>query len=213
MEAAVQKTITTALCAALTIGGAAQAFAQDRPQPVPTRDVTVTYRMPEGAGEMRMSWLAAQHLMRMDMPDGMGWMVMSMQGDASRGFVAMAQQRMVMDLPAAQASQAREMMPSPTARFVREGTDRIANTACTIWRVQDQGEDGRACITADGVTLRAEQVGRRDARMEAVAVAYGPQDPARFQRPQGYQTFQLPPGVSEMMRGSALPPPGLPPRR
>lgn len=197
----------------MTLGGAAQALAQDRPLAVPTRDVAVTYRMPEGAGEMRMSWLASQHLMRMDMPDGMGWMVMSMQGDAARGFMVMAQQRMVMDLPAAQASEARGMMPSPGARFVREGTDRIANTPCTIWRVQDRGEAGRACITADGVTLRAEEAGRPNARMEATAVAYGAQDPSRFQRPQGYQTFQLPPGVSDMMRGTALPPPGLPPRR
>jgi len=212
-----QKIPPTALCATLAVavalGGAVPAFAQNHPQALPTRDVTVTYRVPQGGGEMRMSWLAAQQLMRMDMPGGMGWMVMSMQGDAARGFMVMAQQRMVMDLPAAQASEARGMMPSPSARFVREGTDRVANTPCTIWRVQDQGEAGRACITADGVTLRAEQVGRPDARMEAIAVVYGAQDATRFQRPQGYQTFQMPPGVSDMMRGTALPPPALPPRR
>lgn len=207
-----QRSIAAAACAALVFSGAAAAAAQERPQALPTRDVTVTYRVPEGGGEMRMSWLAAQQLMRMDMPGGMGWMVIGTEGGAARGFMVMPQQRMIMDIPAAQASEARGMMPSPSARFVREGTDRIVNTPCTIWRVEDQGEAGRACITADGVTLRAEQVGRPAARMEAIALTYGAQDPARFQRPQGFQAFQLPPGVSDMMRGMALPPPGLPTR-
>ncbi len=192
---------------------AAPALAQERPQALPTRDVTVTYRAPEGAGEVRMSWLAARNLMRMDMPGNQGWMVMPLQGGGS-GFIVMQAQRMVMDLPPAQAAEARRLTPGPNARFAREGTDRVANTPCTVWRVQDGQESGRVCLTADGVTLRAEDASRPGNRLEATAIAYGAQDPSRFQRPQGYQSFQMPPGMADMMqRGTALPPPGLPPRQ
>lgn len=192
---------------------AGPALAQDRPQAFPTRDVAVTYRAPDGAGEVRMSWLAARGLMRMDMPGGQGWMVLSPQGGGS-GFIVMQAQRMVMDLPPAQAAEARRMTPGPNARFTREGTDRVANTPCTVWRVQDGRESGRVCMTADGVTLRAEDANQPGNRLEATAIAYGPQEAARFQRPQGFQSFQMPPGMSDMMqRGTALPPPGLAPRQ
>jgi len=191
---------------------AAPALAQDRPPLFPTRDVAVTYRAPQAGGEMRMSWLAARGVMRMDMPDGQGWMVVS-PGREGGGFIVMPAQRMVMDLPEAQMAEARRLSPGPQARFLREGTDRIAGTPCTIWRVEEGRDTGRVCMTADGVALRAEQPGQPQSRMEATSVAYGPQDPARFERPRGYQSFQLPSGLpGGLPRGTALPPPGLPPR-
>lgn len=200
-----------AALAALLLAG--PALAQDRPQAVPTRDVTVTYQAPQGAGEVRMSWLASRGLMRMDMPGNQGWMVVGPE-NAGGGFVVMQAQRMIMDLPPAQAAEARRLTPGPNARFTREGTDRVANTPCTIWRVTEGSDSARVCLTADGVTLRAEAVNRPDSQMVATAVAYGPQDPARFQRPQGYQALQIPPGLSDrLQRGTALPPPGLAPRQ
>ena len=44
--------------------------------------------------------------------------------------------------------------------------------------------------------LRAEGAhqGRRGG-MEATQVSFGAQDPARFQRPQGYQTMRMPQGM------------------
>ncbi|MBB3896858.1 hypothetical protein GGQ83_000284 [Roseococcus suduntuyensis] len=191
---------------------ASPALAQDRPQAVPTRDVTVTYQAPQGAGEVRMSWLAARGLMRMDMPGNQGWMVVG--PEAGGGFVVMQAQRMIMDLPPSQEAEARRFAPGPNARFTREGTDRVANTPCTIWRVVEGNDSARVCLTADGVTLRAEAVNQPNSQIVATAIAYGTQDPARFQRPQGYQSFQLPPGMAERMpRGTALPPPGMPPRQ
>lgn len=199
------------------------ALAQDRPTIMPTRDVTVTYRVTgEGApAEMTMSWLTAQGLMRMDMPAGQGFMVVNPQ--AGSGFMAMAQMRMIMDLPAGAGGVNNFARASQSARFTREGSDRVANTPCTNWRIEDRGETGRACLTADGVTLRASSGGGQSGRgaMEATQVSYGTQDAGRFARPQGYQVMQMPggagapagaapaPGGTFPNRGTALPPPGV----
>lgn len=188
------------------------AMAQERPQLVPARDVAITYRAPQAGGDIRMSWLAAQGLMRLDLPGGQGWMVVAPQGEGA-AFLVLPDQRLVMELPPGQAAEARRLAPGPEARFTREGAERIVNTPCTVWRVQEGAQTGRVCLTADGLTLRAEQVNQPDTRMEAVAIAHGPQDPARFQRPAGFRTFQLPQGLPGMLpRGTALPPPGLMPR-
>jgi hypothetical protein len=202
---------------------AGPALAQDRPQITPTRDVAVTYRITgEGQtpGEMRMSWLAGRNLMRMDMPSGQGWIVVDMS--AGSAFMANDAQRMAIDMPASGVSG--RMTPNANARFTREGNARVANTDCVNWRVEEQGQAARICITSDGVMLRTESLGGQGASrgvMEATTVAFGPQDAARFQRPAGYQSLQLPPGMPQagpsgggMPRGTAIPPPGLtvPPR-
>jgi hypothetical protein len=199
----------------LLLAMAGPALAQERPAITPARDVAVTYRVTaEGQppGDMRMSWLAARRLMRMDMPGGPGWIVL----DAAAGtaFMAMEAQRMVMDMPA--TGIAARMAPRAEARFTREGPARIANTDCVNWRVEEQGQAARICLTADGVMLRSESLsgaGPDRGLLEATQVTYGPQDAARFQRPTGYQSLQLPPpaqiGAGGMPRGTALPPPGL----
>ncbi len=178
---------------------AGPALAQDRPPLFPTRDVTVTYRVTgEGAQPgmppMVISWLASQQLMRSDMP-GMGYMVMDQRGQ--RAFMVVEQARMIMDIPVQQAMQ--QAGPSPNATFRREGNATVAGHGCTIWSYQDGGNQGRACVTQEGVMLRAEGTSQgRSGGMEATQVAFGAQDPARFQRPQGYQTMQGMPGMPGM---------------
>lgn len=199
----------------IALGG--PAAAQDRPTLTPTRDVAVTYRVAaEGAppGEMRMSWLAARRLMRMDMPGGQGFIVLDM--GAGTAFMAMAAQRMILDMPASQI--AARMAPRAEARFTREGPARIADTNCVNWRVEDDGQAARICLTADGVMLRSEPLSRSatgpvPGLLEATQISFGPQEASRFQRPSGYQNLQLPPpaqiGAGGMPRGTAIPPPGL----
>lgn len=212
----------------------APAVAQERPPIMPTRDVSVTYRVgSEGQpGEMKMSWLTAQRLMRMDMPGGQGFIVVNAQ--AGTGFMVMPSMRMIMDMPPGSAEVTNMARASQNARFTREGGDRVANTACTIWRMEDRGDVARICVTGDGVVLRASSGsgpgggpgGGQGAgmpgrgAMEATLVEYGAQDAARFARPPGYQSMQMPgtaggappaaaPGGSFPNRGSALPPPGV----
>lgn len=191
----------TVLVAAALV--AQPALAQDRPPLFPTRDVAVTYRTLGEAAQLpaiTMSWLAAQQLMRSDMP-GMGYMIMDQRNQ--RAFMVVEQARMIMDIPTGQAMA--QAGPSPNATFRREGSATVAGHACTIWSYQDGGNQGRACVTAEGVMLRAEGTSQgRTGGMEATQVAFGPQDPARFQRPQGYQAMQGMPG----MPGAGQPPGG-----
>lgn len=187
-------TIAAALIATLPLA----AQAQDRPQIYPTRDVAVTYRVSgQGQGaELTMQWLAAQRLMRMNMPGGVGYMVADHQNQ--RGFMVMEAMRTIMDVPMQQAAGVQRDLQN--ANFTRGGTAKIAGTDCTIWRYQGQAQSGEACITADGVMLRAQGSAQgQQGQMEAVSVAYGAQDPTQFQRPQGYQTMQMPQGMPQGM--------------
>lgn len=184
------------LPAALLLALPAVAAAQDRPPLFPTRDVAVTYRITGGGAQpgmppMVMSWNAAGGLMRSEMP-GMGWMVADIRG--GRGFMVMEPMRAIMDIPPGQVGQM--LSHSDKASFRREGSATVAGLPCTIWAVQDGTTQGRSCITADGVVLRAEGTHQgQSGGMEAVQVSFGPQDPARFQRPQGYQAMQGMPGM------------------
>jgi hypothetical protein len=203
------------------------ALAQDRPLLQPTRDVTITYRVlgaggqpagapgatPGQATELRMSWLVAQNRMRVDPPGMPGYIVADRA--ARRAFMVMESQRMVMEMPQGQQLPNSFGEPSPTARITRGGTETVAGLSCTIWQIEDQGRSARACVTSDGVMLRTlgragPQEGNREGGLEAVTVNYGPQDPARFQPPAGYQTMQMPAGMPGGMPGG---PPGRPPGR
>lgn len=195
-----------ALLAVPLLLAAAPALAQERPRMLPTRDVAVTYRllgagMPAGAPQsMQIAWLAASGLMRSEMP-GMGWIVADQRN--GKAFMVMEQMRMVMEVP---PSQAQHYAPPPEATFRREGSATVAGHACTIWAYQDRQGQGRSCITAEGVMLRAEGTHQgQSGGIEATAVDFAAQNPARFQRPPGYQTMQMPAGM----------PPGMmqPPRR
>ena len=170
---------------------ATPAFAQDRPPLFPTRDVSVTYRVnggPQPGAEMTMSWLSTGQLMRVDLPGGVGFMVSDHQNQ--RGFMVMEQQRMIMDVPIAQA--AGHIQAMQNARFTRGSNDTVAGTPCTNWTYESQGRTGTGCITAEGVMLRAQSSQGQQGSLEAVCVAFGPQDPSRYQRPQGYQAMQMP---------------------
>jgi hypothetical protein len=177
---------------------ATPAVAQDRPPLTPTRDVAVTYRVtgsgaPQGVPPVVVAWNAAGGLMRSEMP-GMGWMVADLR--AGRAFMVMEPMRAIMDIPPGQVGQA--LSYSDKASFRREGTATVAGLTCTIWFVQDGSTQGRSCITAEGVMLRAEGTHQgQSGGMEAVQVSFGPQDPARFQRPQGYQSMQGMPGMPQ----------------
>lgn len=177
------------------------AQAQDKPPLFPTRDVAITYRFtgPQaqaGMPTMTMSWLANAQTMRMDM-GAMGYMVADHR--AQRGFMVMESARMIMDIPMEQAMQ--QHGPSANASFRRTGTDTVAGLPCTVWAFQDRGNSGTACVTNDGVMLRAQGNSQgQSGSMEATQVTFGAQDPARFQRPQGFQSMQMP-----GQGGSAMP--------
>jgi hypothetical protein len=192
---------TTLAAALIAAALPVAAQAQDRPQIFPSRDVAVTYRV-AGQGqqaELTMQWSAAARMMRMNMPGGVGYMVADHQNQ--RGFMVMEQMRTIMDVPMAQAAGMQRDFEN--ARFTRGGTEKIAGTDCTVWRYEGPSQSGEACITADGVMLRAQgQAQGQQGGMEAVRVTFGPQNPAQFQRPQGYQTMQMPQGMPGQRPGT-----------
>ncbi|MBW8270956.1 hypothetical protein [Caldovatus aquaticus] len=201
-----------ALALALAGGAAAAgaAPAQDSaPSPplLPARDVAVTYRLtgPGGAGthSLRIAWLTAEGRVRLDLPAELGG-VMLLDRRAQRAFLVMDQHRLVVELPSGGEFPRLGELP-PGARLTREGRDRVAGLPCTVWRYQDHGRSGRACITEDGVLLRASGPGAAggagdDGALEAVAVAYGPQDPASFRPPPGYRAMRAAPGTGPATR-------------
>ena len=170
------------------------ALAQEAPRLFPSRDVAVTYRV-SGAGPMQevtMAWAAAARLMRIELP-GMGYTIADFAGQ--KGFMVMQMpQPMVMDIPMAQA--AAHMRALETARFTRLGADRVAGIACTNWRHESSQGSGTGCFTDDGVLLRSQGAAQgMQGGLEALNVTYGAQDVARFQRPAGAPSMQMPGGV------------------
>lgn len=171
-----------AVLAGMLLAGAAA--AQDRPLTVPTRDVDVTYRMGAGASmEQRTRWQASLQRMRVDAPTPGVYMIvdyasrrMSMVSDADRG---------VLELDAKAGPLPGQMPGGAGGGFTRGGRAQIAGLACTEWQTLDsQGAATTACITDDGVLLRARQGGQVLA--EAARVTYGPLDPGAFRVPDGY---------------------------
>lgn len=171
------------------------ARAQERPIVVPTRDVDITYHAQDI--EQRMRWLAAGHRLRID-PPGAG-MFMVVDYDTHRMAMVRPSDRKAVEMAAPLG------MPGaaqPGGNYVRAGTDTVAGLPCTDWRTHDNGGgDATVCFTADGVMLRARVAGKTI--VEATSVAYGPQNPADFAVPPGFQVLTPP----------DPPPPATPPSR
>ena len=75
----------------------------------------------------------------------------------------------------------------------RVPTDTVAGRPCTEWQTGDvTGAPTLACITDDGVLLRASAAGR--VLVEALHLSYATPDPAVFRIPEDYRKI-APPAV------------------
>lgn len=198
------------LAAALTILAlAAPAAAQDPPR-IPTRDYAATYAMTGFSSEapktMQMSFNAALKRQRVDMAEDGKNMSMIMDLGGQRVWMIEHTHRVAMELTpgAGPGGELPLSQIEKDATLTRTGADRVAGLACTVYRVAHRGETtGTACITADGIMLRAEfEAGSTHGRVEATSVSLAAQPQERFEVPAGYQTMQMPGGM-----------PGQPPRR
>ena len=164
------------------------------PATLPTRDVAVTYRaLGDGAPSdtFRMAWAVAEGKQRVDPPGGIGWMLVDRK--AGTAVMVMDQQRALLPLPP-QAVQALTQSVPEGVRFERRGTATVAGQRCTEWAASGPQGQGVACLTEDGVTLRATGQAPNGGQggIEATEVRYGAQDPARFRVPEGYQSMNAP---------------------
>jgi hypothetical protein len=165
-----------AVIAAVLAAASANAEAPARPLLHPSRDVDVTYRMVHGDTVLteRMRWQAATLRQRVDPPTDGLFIVIDYR--AGQMHTVRLSDRLVVNMSAPASSD---------GAYVRQGEDHVAGLACTDWEAT--ASDGRstvACITTDGVTLRAISGGQT--LLSAISVDYAPQDSAVFALPDGF---------------------------
>jgi hypothetical protein len=154
----------------------ASAGAPSQPLAHPSRDVDVTYRMVRGDSVLteRMRWQAATQRQRVDPPSDGLFIVIDYR--AGRMHTVRLSDRLVLDMAAPAMGD---------GAYVRQGDDQVAGLPCTEWEATaTDGKRTVACITADGVLLRARAGDRT--LLSAVSVDYAPQDPALFAMPDGF---------------------------
>ena len=172
------------------------AAAQQQPLAMPSRDVAVRFKVQDTPPTMdRVAWLVAEGLVRTEgraLTQRVTHLIDTRSGqvtvllDSERSFHALGRVASVM--------MQEHSFVRPGTRLTREGADRVAGLACTVWRVDRQGSSPddvrRACITEDGVPLRLVEGTGSDAETlyEAADVTYGPLDPAQFRVPPGYRS-------------------------
>ncbi|WP_305123546.1 hypothetical protein [Roseomonas sp. GC11] len=173
------------------------ARAERSPVPLrPSRDVAVVYRVQSGRQPPQTvpaAWLAAAQRVRLEPPGLPGWVLADL--GAGQAQMVVDATRMVVPLPGKGPLPLSDELP-PGTRMIRAGSDSVAGLRCEVWTVTQRQGEGSLCVTPDGLVLRAS--GRHpggEGSLEALQVTYGPQDPARFQVPPGYQAVALPQGL------------------
>lgn len=186
---------TLALMAATA---ASPARAQEHPPFLPTRDAAVVYKVagatPDGSAplEMHMYLKASGGLMRIDAPGQPGYAVMNRTDN--HVFVVMEDRHAYIEMSTSDTGGARLFMLDGSMQYVRKGTETILGATCTDWQVTSPDGTGVACITADGVMLRAQGTsssGESRGALEAVSLNYGPQADSLFLPPAGFTKLDL----------------------
>jgi hypothetical protein len=171
----------------------APAAAQQRPAFPPTRDVAATYRVSIAAPgvpsvvELRFSARTGRARLDGDLP---AYVLVDL--NARRASIVMDQLGVMVDAPPA-AGLDQALVLEDGKRFTRRGSDVVAGLRCTVWDVVADAASGTACVTADGVVLRASGHDRqgRTGSLEATRVTYGRQPEALFFPPPNVQRIEL----------------------
>lgn len=178
---------------------------------LPTRDVTVSYRVAGDAHQavpgglpdsVRVAWSAGEQRLRVE-PQGRAQFLLVDLG-ATAVQVIDSSLRSVLDLPV----KPRDLDPIRLqgATLTQAGRATIAGLPCTDYAVQSPRGHGTVCLTGDGVALRAQgEVNGRSGSFTATAVNYGRVPDAAFAVPQGYMQLALPRGLN-LPPGLHLPP-------
>jgi hypothetical protein len=202
--------LAAVLCAG--VGSPGAHAAEDRPATIPTRDVDVTYQMARQDAtaavkplEQRMRWAVSTSLLRVDPPIAGIYVVMNYK--THRLDTIREKERMVVEMDASGAGLS---MGAPSnAKFTRKDDAMVAGLPCTEWETRDvAGQPALACLTADGVLLRAVSRGRT--LIEASTVHYGPIDSRVFDIPASYKRILPPTPGSAPSPVPATPAPGSP---
>ena len=178
------------------------AVAQDAPALRPTHDVAVVYRAfgspspsgPEQDHTIRMAWGGRGQELRVEI-DRLRTVAL-IDFRQQRVTMLVEPQRLALEFTLDPRLIPGFVIPAD-ARITRAGTDTVAGQGCDVWHFTGWRGTGTACVTGDGLVLRAEgtMANAGTGRVEAVSVAYGPQPAALFAPPPDYRRMDLqPPG-------------------
>jgi len=181
------------------------ALADRRPAILPLRDVAVDYRV-TGRGFQDIRAVAARYSvaaqrLRLETDDrAMGYLLVDPRSRMARMVVPGLNQ--YIELPLTRDRRA-ALLFNDRLGFTRRGAGNVAGLPCTQWDVRGGNDTARACITDDGVILRAEGTGGEvtGSKLEALRVDYGPQSEAMFRLPQGGGQLDL----RQFLRGMTRP--------
>lgn len=193
------------LAAALAALPAVAAQAGRRPAILPLRDVAVEYRV-SGRGLNDIRWIAtrfstAAKRLRVETDDrAMGYLLVDPRTRQARIVIPGLNQFVELSL---ERDRRAALLFNDKLGFTRRGAGTVAGLPCTQWDVRGGRDTARACITEDGVILRAEGTGGdvTGSTMEATRVDYAPQSEALFRLPQGGGQIDL----RQMLRGMTRP--------
>jgi hypothetical protein len=184
------RAMRTAALGVVLVGSGSQ--AEERPPPLPIRDVDITYdliRPQQPPSRMRVRWLAGEHLERVEATDASATIF---DHNSSEITLLIPKSRTYRKLE----GQPRSLIqPNEGAVLTRGGQSRVGALACTEWSWTENAQTHTACTTPDGVLLRLAIDGQTVA--QARSVRYEEQRPELFEVPSGYEPALAPEGGNE----------------
>ncbi|MGE0045328.1 MAG: DUF4412 domain-containing protein [Hyphomonadaceae bacterium] len=137
---------------------------------------------------------------RMEFTGDQGEMIMIVNPEAQEAYTIMPAQRRAMRVPLTQITQTPESLWTQSANdtaaaVTRVGPCNVAGESGNEWQRVDESGTHRGCVTNDGILLRATN--GEEVVWETTSLQRGPQDPALFGPPAGYQVTDL----EQMMQG------------
>jgi hypothetical protein len=173
-----------------------QARAEERPALAPTRDVTVTYQLTgisqqSGATNMRVAYANNDQRVRLDFfafaTAKLPFSSLIFDAPANQVLSLVYEQQKYYVLPATGRANP-GLLLSDKMSYVRQGNETVAGLVCTDWRINNGPTiAGSACVTADGVVLRAVRTQPKPGTMAASAVTYGTPPEGTFKPPPDLQ--------------------------
>jgi len=187
------KIIAVQLLAAALLFHASPARAQERPLLEPIRDASITYTLTGSlqvnAKKMIISYGNHAKKIRMDLYQFSDSTVAtgSTLVDLSTKLVTLLlpEQHGYVVQPVSESTNP-ALFFNYQMNFARLGPDQVAGRACMNWMVTGQGPAATACISSDGILLRAVRAGDKAGSMEATSVTYKPQEETVFEPPADY---------------------------
>ncbi|MCC7427096.1 MAG: hypothetical protein IT557_09340 [Alphaproteobacteria bacterium] len=161
--------------------------------PTPARDYSVTYRMTDEEGELRVSFSAARGRVRTEMPDS--YTIVDQPG--RRLWMVLPEQRMAMEVPMVEGAPSAFDLSAILhgAEATRLDASTVVGHACTNYQLRfpDGSDPGTACISEEGLILRLEgKDGDKKVEIVATDLSFALQPGERFEVPAGYSIMRQP---------------------